>query len=495
MLYSPLDHDDDDDFSHLPTVDGALSSPPSVSRQKAAPPVEESAWEPEPEWNIQDESATPPASDWPEVTPPPEDTLFSDPLSHDIAALDGGGYKPPLLDGGEAAGFSEDDFLDDDLPEGDPPGDDTADLPRSVNPSAGAPVVVSADTADDLETPADNTGDIIDAKKRALIWTAGAHLLLLFLLAVIQVAPVSQPLNEIVAISSDVLDQQEPAWKKIAPAAPAPAGGPSMMAPIVATGSSQIAMPDVDFSPTASELNVGSSLGSFGAGGSGSAGGSVSFLGNQGKGSHVVFVVDVSGSMSAVGEVGGKAVSRFDLLKQELIRSLNQLRGNVHYQVIYFSHFAWPHNEIDSTDSRALARYEWDISPGQRNAKIPRFRYLPANPANIAKSRKIIEDSDNPGGTNWGSGLLMALNGSPKPDLIFFMTDGNRSDALTWVDEVTAANARGDKRAIIHTTAMMTPDAAKELDELARLNGGKFTVVQADGTIVKSADFFKVAVE
>jgi hypothetical protein len=115
---------------------------------------------------------------------------------------------------------------------------------------------------------------------------------------------------------------------------------------------------------------------------------------------------------------------------------------------------------------------------------------LAANPANLTKSRKIIDESINPGGTNWGAGLLMALAGSPKPDLIFFMTDGNRSDALTWVDEVTASNSKG-KPATIHTTAMMEPAAAKELDELARRNGGKFTIINADGKVTKGADFFK----
>jgi hypothetical protein len=55
---------------------------------------------------------------------------------------------------------------------------------------------------------------------------------------------------------------------------------------------------------------------------------------------------------------------------------------------------------------------------------------------------------------------------------------------------VTASNAKG-KPATIHTTAMMEPAAAKELDELARRNGGKFTIVNADGKVTKGEDFFK----
>jgi hypothetical protein len=38
---------------------------------------------------------------------------------------------------------------------------------------------------------------------------------------------------------------------------------------------------------------------------------------------------------------------------------------------------------------------------------------------------------------------------------------------------------------------MMEPAAAKELDELARRNGGKFTIIKADGKVTKGEDFFK----
>jgi len=360
--------------------------------------------------------------------------------------------------------------------------------PEVVNPALFSPsTLIQPVDADEPEAPADNAPQIHAAKKRAFLLAAGIHFLLLFLLAIVQVAPLSRPASEIVAISADDT-LQDPAWKKIAPPTPSASAGPSVK-PLVALGSSQVAMPDVDFTPTASELNVGTSFGTFG-GGSSAAGGSVSFMGNQGKGSRVVFVVDVSGSMSASSQTAGKTISRFDLLKQELAKSLNQLRSGVQYQVIYFSDFAWPHDEVDTNDPASMEKYEWDIRPGHQGVRIPRYRYLAATPANLSKSRKIIADSINPGGTNWGAGLLMALAGTPKPDLIFFMTDGNRSDALTWVDEVTAANARG-KPATIHTTAMMEPSAAKDLADLARRNGGKFTVINADGKVTKGDDFFK----
>lgn len=449
MPYSPLDTFDEDDFSHLPTVDGplpakqrSLLSPPSLGELERA---------------------------LPQVTEMPSDEIVLRSAADDVSVPS---FEFDVLN--EVKDAPVQDLLE---TEG------TNSTPSSTT------TLIQPFVSDEPESPADNAPQIHQAKKRAFALAMGVHLFLLLVLAVVQVVPVTRPSAEIVAISS-VDNTQDPSWKKIAKPALSSSAGPSLQ-PIVAIGNSQIAMPDVDFSPTSAELNVGSTFGTFG-GGSGTAGGSISFMGNQGKGSRVVFVVDVSGSMSASSQADGKTISRFELLKKELSKSLNQLRAGIQYQVIYFSDFAWPHDEVDTNDPAAMARYEWDIRPGQTGVRIPRFRYLAANPANLSKSRRIIDDSVNPGGTNWGAGLLMALAGSPKPDLIFFMTDGNRSDALTWVDEVTVTNAKG-KPATIHTTAMMEPAAAKDLDELARRNGGRFTIINADGKVTKGEDFFKTS--
>jgi hypothetical protein len=124
--------------------------------------------------------------------------------------------------------------------------------------------------------------------------------------------------------------------------------------------------------------------------------------------------------------------------------------------------------------------------------KIPAFKYLLASPFSLQDSKTIIQNSDNPGGTNWGSGLLMALNANPKPDVIFFMTDGNRSDEMGWIDIVTAENKRKLPMTAIYTSAMQQPDAARELDTLAKRNNGRFTVVMGEGKVIKGEDYFKM---
>jgi hypothetical protein len=348
-----------------------------------------------------------------------------------------------------------------------------------------APTEVAADPE---APPADNSAVIMDAKKRALIMTIGVHIAVALILLLMHVPMLDFTPPEIVATSA-VEELENESWKKVTTAAPQTSPMAASISPLLSTGISDIAMPEVDFSASASELNVGSSFGSFGAGvTSGGAGGKISFLGNTATAKHVVFVVDVSGSMSAA--VSGSSLTRFDLLKRELAKSIGQMAAGTAYQVLYFSDFAWPHDVVDSNDMRALNNYEWKISPTNRNISIPRYSYLAATPANISKSKKIIAESNNPGGTNWGSGLLMALKGSPKPEVIFFMTDGLRSDEQGWIDIVTQENNRG-KRAIIHTTVLGTPDAAREMADLARRNGGKFTAVMGDGKILKEQDLLR----
>ncbi len=270
------------------------------------------------------------------------------------------------------------------------------------------------------------------------------------------------------------------------------------------------AMDMMDFSKINNQMNIAKAssmggasqpLGAGGVGGAGGAGGGFgggigtggkfSFVGQTATGRRVVFVVDVSGSMSAIGK--GETISRFALLKKELVKSMGQMPMGTAYQILFFSDFAWPHNEVDSRSADALLKYRWEIDPKDyKRVKIPPFKYIQANPFSLQDSKKIIEASDNPGGTNWGSGLLMALNANPKPDVIFFMTDGNRSDEMGWIDIVTAENKRKLPMTAIYTSAMQQPDAAPELDTLAKRNNGRFTVVMGEGKVIKGEDFFKM---
>jgi hypothetical protein len=124
--------------------------------------------------------------------------------------------------------------------------------------------------------------------------------------------------------------------------------------------------------------------------------------------------------------------------------------------------------------------------------KIPTFKYIQASPFSIQESVDLIQKADNPGLTNWGSGLLMALNANPKPDVIFFLTDGERQDENGWIDVVTAVNKSKLPMTVINTSVMAQVDAAREMDALAKRNNGTFSVVVGEGQVIKGPDFFKM---
>jgi len=43
---------------------------------------------------------------------------------------------------------------------------------------------------------------------------------------------------------------------------------------------------------------------------------------------------------------------------------------------------------------------------------------------------------------------------------------------------------------VIHTSVMMETDAAEEMNRLAKSNGGTFTVVLKDGTVMRGDKYF-----
>lgn len=358
-----------------------------------------------------------------------------------------------------------------------PPDDDAPNPPELPKGSGELP-----------EEPADNSELLANDRKRAWIAAGIFHGVILLVMAIVRVVPMEPKLAEIVAIPA-VEEVEKPSWKKVTTAMPKSATLQPMVAPIMANATSNFAMPDVDMSPTASELNVGASFGSFGAGMSNGGFGNVSFMGNQAAGKNIVFVVDVSGSMSSL-VTGGASISttRFDLLKRELNKSLSQIPTGAKYQIVYFSDFAWPHNLIEPDAYGSEAHMKWDLEPDDDSA--PRMSYVSANPSTLRQSREIVSASRPFQGTNWGSGLMMALRAGPTPDVVFFMTDGEDTNAQKWIDMATRQNGRS-KRAIVHVTGMMIyPRTAEPLAELARRNGGKFTVVMANGAVIDGDDYF-----
>ncbi len=183
--------------------------------------------------------------------------------------------------------------------------------------------------------------------------------------------------------------------------------------------------------------DVGSSVAGSGVGGSGSGG--ASFFGIEAQGSRFVYIVDVSGSMS----VGGKIQS----LRAELARSVNDLVGNSQFVIVPFS-----------SDASVL---------GGKNA------WTEATDRNKRAIGSAIEVLPADGGTNPSPGFLIAFALKPKPDAIYFMTDGEFSPTI--VQEIAAMNRQLDIR--IHCICFVSKESEEQMKTIARQSGGTYTFV------------------
>ena len=289
----------------------------------------------------------------------------------------------------------------------------------------------------------------------------------------------------------------------------------SMMSTITSNVATTMSIPSLDFQTAEAPVELGSTFGAgmaFGA--VGAAGGNISFMGNSGSGSRVVFAVDFSKSMGSwngehkpITEVqqavkaGGKVPKHY-ILRNELYTALKKRPQGTQYQGVQFSGSAWAHDVVEQDWLNDPAFYDQGatlkrrLSDGGHNSNVskdyfPPFSYLTANPANIARSCEVVEKIPTSNGTNWENPVLMALSITPKPDIIFFMTDGSVKDPTMALQLVREANSKGGKKTIIHTTAMMAPKAARDMATLAAENGGDFTIVMEGGKIVKGEEFFK----
>jgi hypothetical protein len=172
------------------------------------------------------------------------------------------------------------------------------------------------------------------------------------------------------------------------------------------------------------------------AGGRGGGGAGYSFFGLQASGDRVVFVVDVSGSMK------GRRLYR---ARQELTRSLESLRTDQQFFVIFFSDGALP---------------------------MASDKMLPATSENVSETIKWLKRVDSGGGTNPLPGLLMAMQ--LDPDAIFLMTDGKFDPQIVWAVE----QAKPVKPIPIYTISFASRSAEALLRAIAEQTGGDYRFVK-----------------
>ncbi len=149
-----------------------------------------------------------------------------------------------------------------------------------------------------------------------------------------------------------------------------------------------------------------------------------------------MFVVDISGSMKG---------RRFFRARSELERSIETLRADQQFFVIFFSGDALP---------------------------MPSEQLLPATPSNVSQAIRWIKYVECGGGTNPLPGLIQAM--ALSPDAIFLLTDGKFDPQTVW----EVSQAQPARPIPIYTIGFASRSAEKLLKAIAQETGGVYRFVK-----------------
>ena len=177
-----------------------------------------------------------------------------------------------------------------------------------------------------------------------------------------------------------------------------------------------------------------------GDGTGGSGGGGAKFFGVEARGARFAYIVDVSGSM------GGP---KLEALKEQLAGSLSGIVDSGSYFVVAFSSGPQPLH--------------------------PAVRWMDASSKNKKDSTTMIRRLEASGGTEPLGAFQLVFGLRPRPDAIYFMTDGEFDDAI--IDTIAKLN-RGARKVPIHCIALLDDMGAELLKRIARDSDGTYTHVK-----------------
>lgn len=176
-------------------------------------------------------------------------------------------------------------------------------------------------------------------------------------------------------------------------------------------------------------------------GGSGGGGGGSKFFGVEAQGSRFAYIVDVSGSMQGI---------KIAQLKQNLQETIGGLLEHMSFVVMCFS-----------SDKQALGGRE---------------RWTSANDAAKKWAKVKIDEINANGGTNPQSSFEAIFALTPRPDAIYFMTDGQFDPTVA--DTIAFLNRTG-KKVPVHCITFGDRSAEELMRRIASESGGTYTHVEA----------------
>lgn len=176
-------------------------------------------------------------------------------------------------------------------------------------------------------------------------------------------------------------------------------------------------------------------------GGSGGGGGGSKFFGVEAAGSRFAYIVDISGSMQGI---------KIQQLKANLQETIAGLLEHMSFVVMCFS-----------SDKAPLGGRE---------------RWTNANDAAKRWARVKIDEIGANGGTNPQSSFDGIFALTPRPDAIYFMTDGQFDPAVA--DTIAFLNRTG-KKVPVHCITFGDRSAEELMRRIATESGGTYTHVEA----------------
>ncbi len=205
------------------------------------------------------------------------------------------------------------------------------------------------------------------------------------------------------------------------------------------------AIPEVNVASNVSNMagleGAGSSLGEGMDLGGGAGSGSASFFGVEARGSRFAYIVDVSGSMTG---------AKIETLKRELIGSIESLNEHASFCVVLYSH-----------EPRIIGgRRQWERA-------IRRAKDFAQRDIGVISAG---------GATNPLPAFEIVFDLRPRPDAIYFMTDGQFPEVVA--HEVARMNDAWIEPTPVHTISFVSREAEEQLRRIAESSQGTYTHIE-----------------
>lgn len=191
------------------------------------------------------------------------------------------------------------------------------------------------------------------------------------------------------------------------------------------------------------------------------------FMGIKSKANKILFIIDYSASMKG----------RDKVMRSELTKAIEKLPAVGSVSVIFFSGPTW----VAGEDASALHK-NWSGSnnggwkPNEGYNPV-RPKWLPVTPSVKKKLATAVRETPLTFGTVWDNSFEWAFYMNPKPDVIYFMTDGNANKNFQGIDLIKQKKGKTK----IYTIGYGAPAGAKlPLEEIAVMTGGKSKFVDMD---------------